>query len=179
MLDHYNTLKVASDAPPEVIKAAYRALQRKYHPDLNEGGQEAAAHERSTLINLAYQELIEPARRANYDRAWLATRNRRLGRSSAVDRSPHSWLRSTNRLSPTSLVAGTVALAAALAVGSCISARSIARTPPSGSPAPAVTEGAEHVPSTRKSGDEILFASDSVEPLKGRLTYQLRSNRVR
>ena len=33
--NHYATLGVARDADPEVIKAAYRALAKKYHPDLS------------------------------------------------------------------------------------------------------------------------------------------------
>ncbi len=31
--DHYATLGVARDADPEVVRAAYRALAKKYHPD--------------------------------------------------------------------------------------------------------------------------------------------------
>ena len=29
---HYDNLKVARNAPPEVIRAAYRVLAQKYHP---------------------------------------------------------------------------------------------------------------------------------------------------
>ena len=32
---HYDNLKVARNAPPEVIRAAYKALAQKYHPDRN------------------------------------------------------------------------------------------------------------------------------------------------
>ncbi|WP_083446899.1 DnaJ domain-containing protein [Azoarcus sp. CIB] len=32
---HYDNLKVARDAPIEVIKAAYPSLSQKYHPDRN------------------------------------------------------------------------------------------------------------------------------------------------
>ena len=32
---HYDNLKVARDAPIEVIRAAYKSLCMKYHPDLN------------------------------------------------------------------------------------------------------------------------------------------------
>jgi DnaJ-class molecular chaperone len=32
---HYDSLKVARNAPPEVIRAAYKALSHKWHPDRN------------------------------------------------------------------------------------------------------------------------------------------------
>ena len=38
---HYDNLKVARSAPPEVIQAAYRALSLKHHPDHNPGDPEA------------------------------------------------------------------------------------------------------------------------------------------
>ena len=34
---YYARLKVAQDAPPEVIRAAHRALVQKYHPDRHKG----------------------------------------------------------------------------------------------------------------------------------------------
>lgn len=37
MKDYYKILQVASDASPEVIQMAYKALAKKYHPDLNPG----------------------------------------------------------------------------------------------------------------------------------------------
>lgn len=42
---HYDNLKVARNAPLEVIKAAYKTLSQKYHPDRNAGDAEAAHHE--------------------------------------------------------------------------------------------------------------------------------------
>lgn len=64
-LDHYRTLFVLPDAPPEVIKAAWRALMsaRRVHPDL--GGDHAEA----VRLNTAYEVLGDPARRAVYDRS--------------------------------------------------------------------------------------------------------------
>ena len=63
--NHYRTLFVQPDAPPEVIKAAWRALMsaRRVHPDLG-GDHEAAVH-----LNTAYEVLGDPARRAAYDDA--------------------------------------------------------------------------------------------------------------
>lgn len=59
--NHYRLLHVQSDAPPEVIKAAYRALIATRHPDV--GGDEYQA----VLLNDAYAVLADPAKRAAYD----------------------------------------------------------------------------------------------------------------
>jgi hypothetical protein len=60
----YRILHVQPDAPTEIIKSSYRTLMQKLrmHPDL--GGDEWNA----TLINEAYQTLMDAARRAEYDR---------------------------------------------------------------------------------------------------------------
>jgi DnaJ domain len=63
--DHYSILGVARDAPPEVIRAAYRVLAQKYHPDRNTAPD--AGH-RAEEINVAYAILKEPALRAEYDK---------------------------------------------------------------------------------------------------------------
>jgi hypothetical protein len=59
--NHYRLLHVQPDAPPEVIKAAYRALIAKRHPDVGGDGYEAV------LLNDAYAVLSDPAKRAAYD----------------------------------------------------------------------------------------------------------------
>lgn len=66
MRTHYQTLKVAEDAPPEVIKAAYRALSQQHHPDSNQESQEEAVRAMQA-INEAYEALIDPASRNDYD----------------------------------------------------------------------------------------------------------------
>lgn len=70
-MDHYTTLGVTQDAIPEVIKAAYRAMSQKYHPDRNPGDAEAKA--RMQAINAAYAVLSCPDERARYDRTLSAT----------------------------------------------------------------------------------------------------------
>lgn len=62
---YYERLAVSRDAPPEVIRAAYKALSQKYHPDKNPGDSEAARV--MTLLNQSYEVLMDPARRADYD----------------------------------------------------------------------------------------------------------------
>ena len=66
---HYDVLKVAKDAPPALVRAAYRTLSQTYHPDLNPDDPSATA--RMTMINRSYEILIDPKRRASHD-AWIA-----------------------------------------------------------------------------------------------------------
>lgn len=66
MKTHYDNLKVARNAPPEVIKAAYKALCQKYHPDKYAGGAEAADRIMK-IINAAYAVLSDPIKRKEYD----------------------------------------------------------------------------------------------------------------
>jgi curved DNA-binding protein CbpA len=62
---HYDTLKVSHDAPVEVIRAAYRVLSLKHHPDRNPEDPTAAAT--MGLLNRAYAVLSDPERRRAYD----------------------------------------------------------------------------------------------------------------
>ena len=63
--DYYELLQVESQAGPDEIHTAYRALAMRYHPDRN-GTPEAAAT--MAAINEAYSVLGEPSRRQGYDR---------------------------------------------------------------------------------------------------------------
>jgi curved DNA-binding protein CbpA len=71
--DLYAVLGVDRGAEPEVIDAAYRALARKYHPDVNRASD---AVERTRRLNDAYRTLHDAAARAQYD-ATLALREAR------------------------------------------------------------------------------------------------------
>ncbi len=62
--DYYKALEVDERADAKAIKAAYRRLARKYHPDVGGKGQE----ERFKAINEAYQVLSDPTKRSEYDR---------------------------------------------------------------------------------------------------------------
>jgi DnaJ-class molecular chaperone len=64
--DYYAALGVKRDASQKEIKAAFRKLARKYHPDVNPGGK--AAEERFKAINEAHDVLSDPEKRAKYDR---------------------------------------------------------------------------------------------------------------
>jgi curved DNA-binding protein CbpA len=61
MNDLYEVLQVRHGAEPEVIRAAYRALARKYHPDFGGSPQRMAS------INEAWAVLGDETQRAAYD----------------------------------------------------------------------------------------------------------------
>ncbi|MBC7232182.1 MAG: tetratricopeptide repeat protein [Chloroflexi bacterium] len=63
--NYYRILQVDPDADQEVIEAAYRRLAQKYHPDVNQSADAAAEHMKK--INIAYETLRDPVKRAAYD----------------------------------------------------------------------------------------------------------------
>lgn len=66
--DYYETLGVPRDADEKKIKAAYRKLARKWHPDLHSGKAKEQAEEKFKEINEAYEVLSDAEKRAKYDR---------------------------------------------------------------------------------------------------------------
>jgi hypothetical protein len=84
---HYENLKVSRDAPPEVIRAAYRSLSMKYHPDRNQGDPEAARV--MSILNSAFATLSDPEKRRAHDR-WIA-------QAEAAGNETPGWQQSENR----------------------------------------------------------------------------------
>jgi len=62
--DLYKVLQVDPEAEREVIRAAYRALALKYHPDVS-----SRSHDRMTGLNHAWGILRNASARAAYDQA--------------------------------------------------------------------------------------------------------------
>jgi curved DNA-binding protein len=63
--DYYEVLGVPRDASDADIRKAYRALARRYHPDVN---KDPDAKERFAEISEAYEVLRDKDKRARYDR---------------------------------------------------------------------------------------------------------------
>ena len=63
--DYYEVLGVGRDADDAAIKKAYRALAKKYHPDMNPG--DADAEKKFKEASEAYAVLSDPDKRLQYD----------------------------------------------------------------------------------------------------------------
>ena len=66
LVDYYAVLNVSQSAEPEVIRAAYKTLALKYHPDTWKG-EEPISDRRIQEINEAHEVLSDPERRRDYD----------------------------------------------------------------------------------------------------------------
>lgn len=66
MVDFYQVLDVAKDASPEVIKQNYRRKSKEFHPDRNSSSW---ARQQFETVQEAYQTLIEPDSRRQYDQS--------------------------------------------------------------------------------------------------------------
>ena len=82
MRDAYDVLGVAPDSEDVVIRGAYTALIRKYHPDVF-SGDPAYAEAKTKEINGAFDSIRDPKRRTAYD----ARRGRREGTDNRGQRS--------------------------------------------------------------------------------------------
>ena len=65
---YYDVLQVERDATPERVRAAYRKLAQKYHPDKMPGN--ANAGRAMSALNAAYDVLSDAHRRAEHD-LWI------------------------------------------------------------------------------------------------------------
>lgn len=97
---HYDILGIAPDATPEQIKQAYRRIVRAHHPDRDSQDN----GEKFRAARSAYDQLIDPARRNQYDAQLEAARRPFVApAATSLDDLP-SWL----------FVAGATLLGAAL-----------------------------------------------------------------
>lgn len=85
--DLYEVLGVAKTASDDEIKAAYRTLARKFHPDVNKA---ADAHQKFTEVQNAYDVLSDPKKRKSYDQYGdVSAAERTAGAQSAAGAGPH------------------------------------------------------------------------------------------
>src|ERR1043166_8100808 len=81
--DYYDVLGVARNAGDDEVKRAYRELAVKFHPDKNP--DDPKAEEKFKELGEAYDVLIDPDKRAAYDRFGHAA----FAQGSAAARSFH------------------------------------------------------------------------------------------
>lgn len=67
MKSYYEILEVDKNASQEVIEKAYKALAKKYHPDLQQGAKKQEYAEKMKIINQAYDILSDSFKREQYD----------------------------------------------------------------------------------------------------------------
>ena len=65
MQDFYEALGVSRTASQMQIKAAFKKMAMRYHPDRNPGNKQA--EETFKLLNEAYHTLSDPVKRSRYD----------------------------------------------------------------------------------------------------------------
>lgn len=68
--DHYAALGLDRRCTLAQIRAAYRLLAKRHHPDVNPGSPDAVA--RAQELNAAHEVLSDPARRRAYDHSLVA-----------------------------------------------------------------------------------------------------------
>ena len=78
---YYETLEVERSADEPGLKAAFRKLAMKWHPDKNPG--DTSSEVRFKEINEAYEILKDPQKRAAYDRFGHAAFEQGMGGGAA------------------------------------------------------------------------------------------------
>jgi DnaJ-class molecular chaperone len=89
MADLYKTLGVKRGDSDDDIRAAYRKLAKKHHPDLNQGKPEAA--ERFKAISSAYDILSDKDKRGRYDRGEIDSDGRETAAGRAASGGGGPW----------------------------------------------------------------------------------------
>ncbi len=159
-MTYYDILEVTPSASQEVIRAAYKSLIQRYHPDRNPGDYAAAT--RTTTLVEAYQVLSDSARRTAYDndlqRNAVARKVTKSGapyarpsRSGALPEKQFSWL-----LFWVIVLAGVTLFAAWVVLGT---------TPQGGAvPAPVPASQAIKFDAAGKPDVDVVKAATYVQP---------------
>ncbi len=85
-MNYYEILEIRENASQEVIRASYKILAQKYHPDKNKTEE---ASEKMKLINVAYATLSDEEKKNKYDSS-LADQKRRKQEAEDQDRQKES-----------------------------------------------------------------------------------------
>lgn len=85
--DYYDILGISSKATPEEIRKAYRINAIKYHPDKNFG--DASYSQKFIEIKEAYDTLIDPEKREQFDLQYQAFVNSNLASETAYRTTRH------------------------------------------------------------------------------------------
>ena len=95
MKDLYKVLGLLHEAEPEVIKASYKALAQKYHPDKHPD-KKLLFTQIMTDLNEAHAVLCNAKRRKDYDAAWKKFVDKQAAEPPAAAAStPHASTSST------------------------------------------------------------------------------------
>ena len=70
-VDHYEVLQLSQQADAETIERVFRLLAKRYHPDNTESGNEEKFRE----VHTAYEILLDPERRAEFDVSYDRNKN--------------------------------------------------------------------------------------------------------
>lgn len=88
----YDVLQVSPNADQEIIKAAYRSLVQRFHPDKNPDNPDAEQYLK--IINRAYEVLSDPVKREGYD---AALKDVDGNQENQADAAPHAKKAASNR----------------------------------------------------------------------------------
>ena len=92
-MDYYVVLGIAEDADEETIRSAFRALARRYHPDVGAGSSPAQFQR----VCEAYETLVDPERRRQYNYQLRASRPQPVVISEVIVSTPPAEPRFTSR----------------------------------------------------------------------------------
>ena len=102
MADHYKTLGISSTASPDEVKAAYKTLAKKWHPDKNQSNKKKA-EEKFKEVSAAYKILCDEKLRREYDASLIQKPTKTRFASYDSDDRPHGRKREkrpTQKMSP-------------------------------------------------------------------------------
>lgn len=108
-MNYYEILQVLPSALPEVIHMAYKALAKKYHPDVYTGDKKYA-EEKMKLITAAYRVLSDPQQRLQYDNTYFKKNNNTEGQNGSNAQNGSGTQSATHNQSATSQIERVIRL---------------------------------------------------------------------